>query len=225
MHHRIDHLPVIDLGDGWTRRYVELHQGDTADNAASTKHPVTGPAFVIYDQAPDGGITQRQYDTPLGYRAQLAENGNADVIPRCWCGHPAAYVTPDGTDVTPAGDVRCAQHVTDSAASYTTIGHDQPWTAAATLVQAAADELRHTPDQLRQAERQHVAHRQLADALEGIRAAVAPEDDRQDDPDRLAELLADHLDRWNEDGIDRLAELLTAAIDAERQLARGRVIA
>lgn len=37
------------LGDGWTRHIVQLAKGDTADNPASTKGPIYGPAFVVYD--------------------------------------------------------------------------------------------------------------------------------------------------------------------------------
>ncbi len=37
------------LGNGWTRHIVELQEGETADNPASTKGPLYGPALVVYD--------------------------------------------------------------------------------------------------------------------------------------------------------------------------------
>jgi hypothetical protein len=43
------YVPGHSLGDGWTRHIVELGEGDTADNPLSTKGPIYGPAFVVYD--------------------------------------------------------------------------------------------------------------------------------------------------------------------------------
>lgn len=55
------HIPGHSLGEGWTRHIVELTEGDTADNPASTKSPLYGPGFIVYDVAKTG-ITVREFD-------------------------------------------------------------------------------------------------------------------------------------------------------------------
>lgn len=56
-HYALDDLDWIDLGDtGWTRAAVVLDAGESADNPASTKGPIYGPAIVTYDRYADGGI-------------------------------------------------------------------------------------------------------------------------------------------------------------------------
>lgn len=55
------YIPGHSLGGGWTRHIVELAEGDTADNPASTKGPIYGPAFVVYD-CHKTGITVHVHD-------------------------------------------------------------------------------------------------------------------------------------------------------------------
>jgi hypothetical protein len=45
-----------DRGHGWATTTVELKDGETAWNPASTKSAITGPAHLEYDIAPDGGV-------------------------------------------------------------------------------------------------------------------------------------------------------------------------
>lgn len=52
-----------DLGGGYTRHMVQLAMGDTADNPASTKGPIYGPQFVVYD-CHKTGISVGLYSDP-----------------------------------------------------------------------------------------------------------------------------------------------------------------
>lgn len=55
-HYALDTLTWRDLGNGWTEATVWVAEGSTADNPASTKGPLYGPARITYQRAPDGGI-------------------------------------------------------------------------------------------------------------------------------------------------------------------------
>jgi hypothetical protein len=57
------YVPGHDIGEGWTRHLVQLDMGDTADNPASTKGPLHGPGFVVYD-CHRTGISVREFDSP-----------------------------------------------------------------------------------------------------------------------------------------------------------------
>lgn len=59
-HCTAEQLDWISLGGtGWKRAAVTLGEGDSAWNPASTKHVIHGPAVVMYERAPDGGVTAR----------------------------------------------------------------------------------------------------------------------------------------------------------------------
>jgi hypothetical protein len=62
-------IPGHDLGEGWTRYIVQLAKGDTADNPSSTKRPLYGPAFVVYDVAHTGITTHVHKDAGEFYDA------------------------------------------------------------------------------------------------------------------------------------------------------------
>ncbi len=51
---QIVYVPGHSVGD-ITRHVVELTAEDTADNPASTKDVLRGPAFIVYDHYVDGG--------------------------------------------------------------------------------------------------------------------------------------------------------------------------
>lgn len=46
----------VTFRSGIVRTSVTLEAGDTAENPASTKQVIHGPAVVTYDRYPDGGI-------------------------------------------------------------------------------------------------------------------------------------------------------------------------
>lgn len=60
------YVPGHDIDDGWTRHMVQLDEGDTADNPASTKGPLYGPGFVVYDRHRTS-ITVREFDSPADF--------------------------------------------------------------------------------------------------------------------------------------------------------------
>jgi len=57
------YVPGHDLGSGYTRHLVQLEEGDTADNPASTKGPIYGPCFICYD-VHRSGISVGVYSNP-----------------------------------------------------------------------------------------------------------------------------------------------------------------
>lgn len=60
---QVQFVPGHDLGGGYTRHLVQLAEGDTADNPASSKGPLYGPAFVCYD-VHRSGIDVGMYSGP-----------------------------------------------------------------------------------------------------------------------------------------------------------------
>lgn len=68
-----------DIGNGWKRYMVQLEQGDTADNPASTKGPLYGPGFVVYDVAPSG-ITVREFDNAGQWYPNLLGSKEAEKL-------------------------------------------------------------------------------------------------------------------------------------------------
>lgn len=59
-------VPGHSVGS-WRRHIVELAEGDTADNPASTGFYLSGPALIVYDVAPDGGINTTIFDNALDF--------------------------------------------------------------------------------------------------------------------------------------------------------------
>lgn len=66
------YVPGHDIGNGWTRHMVQIAKGDTADNPSSTKGPIYGPAFIVYD-VHASGIRTQLFDTPGQFYAALGE--------------------------------------------------------------------------------------------------------------------------------------------------------
>lgn len=67
------YVPGHDLGAGWTRHLVQLEEGDTADNPASSKGPIYGPCFLCYDVA-RSGINVGVYDDAGGFYRDLTKH-------------------------------------------------------------------------------------------------------------------------------------------------------
>lgn len=62
--------PVYVVGHsigGVTRHIVDLGNGDTADNPASTKELIYGPAFVVYDVFDDGGTNASVFENAKAF--------------------------------------------------------------------------------------------------------------------------------------------------------------
>lgn len=75
-HIGMDNLDFENTGDGWSRARAILADGDTADNPASTKRLIQGPAGVEYVRAPDGGLNVYVNYRPLTKRAADLKPGD-----------------------------------------------------------------------------------------------------------------------------------------------------
>jgi hypothetical protein len=71
------YVPGHDIGNGWRRHIVQLNAGDTATNPASTKRPLFGPGFIVYDVAPSG-ITAHEYNDSAEFYDAIGK----DEIPK-----------------------------------------------------------------------------------------------------------------------------------------------
>jgi len=54
MHTQYDDLRWTEKGEGWSEAHVELGKDDTAWNPGSTKYPIYGPAYVVYERHRSG---------------------------------------------------------------------------------------------------------------------------------------------------------------------------
>jgi hypothetical protein len=69
---QVQFVPGHDLGGGYTRHLVELGEGDTSSNPASTKGPILGPCFVCYDRHRTG-ISVQIYKDAGGFYDDIFE--------------------------------------------------------------------------------------------------------------------------------------------------------
>lgn len=64
MHHAMEDLEWKDWSNGWQIAKLTLPRGESADNPASTKRLIYGPAEVTYRKGPEGGISVLVEDPP-----------------------------------------------------------------------------------------------------------------------------------------------------------------
>lgn len=100
---QIVYVPGHSVGD-ITRHVVELGPDDTADNPASTKDVLRGPAFIVYDHYVDGGTNTVIFENAKDFYATFKIDVPWEDI-RQLIDHNWEEATRDYAALADAGDI------------------------------------------------------------------------------------------------------------------------